>query len=61
MPVDVTPGNVCIPYGEVKRRPYSTNSTAGLRFPTVPVDVAAADLSVDKVGRTPSTAATPGC
>ena len=47
MPVDVTPGNACIPYGKVNRRPYSANSTAGLRFPTVPVDVAAANLSGD--------------
>ena len=45
MPVDVTPGNVCIPYGDVNRRPYSTGSTAGLRFPAVPIDVAAANLS----------------
>ena len=47
MPVDVTPGNVCIHYGDVNRRPYSANSTAGLRFPAVPVDVAAANLSGD--------------
>jgi hypothetical protein len=46
-PIDVTPGNACIPYGSVNRRPYSSNSTAGLRFPAVPVDVAAANLSGD--------------
>ena len=47
MPIDVTPGNACIPYGSVNRRPYSSNSTAGLRFPAVPVDVAVANLSGD--------------
>src|SRR4029077_18860746 len=46
-PVDVTPNNVCIPYGSVKRRPQSANSTDGLRFPTAPVDVAAAQMTGD--------------
>ncbi len=34
----------CIPFNEVNRRHYSTE-VAGLRFPTMPIDVAAADLS----------------
>jgi hypothetical protein len=41
-PIDAA--NRCIPYGHVYRRPYSTDSS-GLRFPSMPVDVAAADLS----------------
>ena len=41
--VAVDAGQRCIPYGSVKRRPYSRD-TAGLRFPTFPVDVAAADM-----------------
>ena len=31
----------------MNRRPYSTGSTAGLRFPAVPIDVAAANLTGD--------------
>ena len=42
-----TPANRCIPYDPSKRRPYSTDATTGLRFPNVPIDVAAADMTGD--------------
>ena len=43
-----SPETACIPFNEAKRRPYSTE-VAGLRFPTIPIDVAAADLSGPEV------------
>jgi len=46
-PATYTPSNNCIPYDASNRRPYSSDSTAGLRFPAIPVDVAAANLSGD--------------
>jgi len=46
-PSTYSPSNNCIPYDRDNRRPYSADSTAGLRFPAIPVDVAAANLSGD--------------
>jgi hypothetical protein len=45
--IDVSPQNPCIPYGKVNRRQYSSDATTGLRFPAVPIDVAAADMTGD--------------
>ncbi len=46
-PRDLSANNRCIPYGSVNRRPYATDSSSGLRFPTMPIDVAAADMAGD--------------
>jgi hypothetical protein len=43
--MSLSPDTRCIPYGTVKRRQYSIDATAGLRFPTPVVDVAAADMT----------------
>ena len=40
-----SPNNRCIRWGTVKRRQYSGTATAGLRFPTPVIDVAAADMT----------------
>jgi len=42
-----TPATSCIPYDPSKRRPYSSAATTGLRFPNIPIDVAAADMTGD--------------
>jgi hypothetical protein len=46
-PATYSPSRNCIPYDPSNRRPYANNATAGLRFPSMPVDVAAANLSGD--------------
>ena len=39
-----TPSNGCIPYGDVNRRPTRRTARPACAFPTVPIDVAAADM-----------------